>query len=92
MNSRINSIFISVLFLCVSSQNTVLKVFETERNQFYRHKACKMYSTRSILMAFTFAEVPFILATSMAFSVVFYFFMGTSWTEWLLVKLLYYET
>lgn len=31
MNSRINSIFIAVLFLSVSSQNSVLNVFETER-------------------------------------------------------------
>lgn len=30
MNSRINSIFMAVLFLCVSSQNTVLSVFERE--------------------------------------------------------------
>jgi ABC-type multidrug transport system permease subunit len=76
MNSRINSIFMSVIFLCVNSQNTVLKVFEIERNMFYRHKAAKMYGTRSILMAFTFAEVPFILVTSMVFSVLFYFIMG----------------
>jgi ABC-type multidrug transport system permease subunit len=76
MNSRINSLFMSILFLCVNSQNSVLKVFETERNMFYRHKSSNMYSTRSVLMAFTFAEVPFILGTSIVFSVIFYFIMG----------------
>jgi hypothetical protein len=30
MNSRINSIFIAVIFLCVNAQNTVLKVVEAE--------------------------------------------------------------
>jgi ABC-2 type transporter len=30
MNSRINSVFMAVLFLCVSAQNTVLGVFEVE--------------------------------------------------------------
>jgi len=30
MTSRINSIFMAVIFLCVSAQNTVLGVFETE--------------------------------------------------------------
>lgn len=56
--------------------NTVLKVFETERNMFYRHRAANMYGTRSLVMAFTFAEVPFILLTSMIFSATFYFIMG----------------
>jgi ABC-type multidrug transport system permease subunit len=76
MNSRINSIFMSVLFMCVSSQNTVLKVFETERNMFYRHKNAKMYNTGAIIRAFTFAEIPFILMTSTAFTLIFYFFLG----------------
>jgi ABC-type multidrug transport system permease subunit len=76
MNSRMNAIFISVLFMCVSSQNTVLKVFETERNMFYRHNNAKMYGTGAIVRAFTFAEIPFILMTSTAFTVIFYFFLG----------------
>ena len=76
MNSRINSIFMSVIFMCVSSQNTVLAVFETERNMFYRHKNAKMYSTGAIVRAFTFAEIPFILMTSTAFTLIFYFFLG----------------
>jgi hypothetical protein len=42
MNSRVNSIFISILFLSVNALNTVLAVFEFERNMFYRHKAANM--------------------------------------------------
>ena len=42
MNSRANSIYIAVLFLCVNAHNTVLAVFEFERNMFYRHKAANM--------------------------------------------------
>jgi ABC-2 type transporter len=76
MNSRVNSIFISIIFMCVSAQNTVLKVFEMERNMFYRHKHAKMYRIGAILKAFAFAEVPFILVTSAAFTVIFYFFLG----------------
>ena len=76
MNSRINSIFMSVLFMCVSSQNTVLAVFETERNMFYRHRNAKMYGTGAIVRAFTFAEIPFILMSSTAFTLIFYFFLG----------------
>jgi ABC-type multidrug transport system permease subunit len=78
MNSRINSMYVAVLFLCVNAMNTVLHVFERERNMFYRHRAANMYCSRAILWAFTLAEVPFILLTSTAFSVLFYFIMGFS--------------
>ena len=76
MSSRINSIFIAVLFLYVSALNTVLAVFESERNMFYRHKASNMYDSRAILMGFTLAEVPFVFMASIVFSVTFYFIMG----------------
>lgn len=76
MNSRVNSIFIAVLFTCVSAQNTVLSVFENERNMFYRHKAATMYGAAAFTRAFTLAEIPFIMMASMVFSVLFYFIMG----------------
>ncbi|GKY93223.1 hypothetical protein MPSEU_000290000 [Mayamaea pseudoterrestris] len=74
--SRINSIFISVLFMCVNAQNTVLGIFENERNMFYRHKSANMYGSTPILVAYTLAELPFILLTGAVFSVLFYFIMG----------------
>ena len=43
MNSRVTSIYITAMFLAVNAQNTVLPVFEMERNMFYRHKAALMY-------------------------------------------------
>ena len=76
MISRINSIFISVLFCCVNAQNTVLGVFENERNMFYRHKSANMYGSTPILIAYTLAEIPFILLTGAVYSVLFYFIMG----------------
>jgi ABC-type multidrug transport system permease subunit len=54
----------------------VLKVFETERDMFYRHRNAKMYSTKSIIRAFTLAEIPFIIMTSTAFTLIFYFLLG----------------
>jgi ABC-type multidrug transport system ATPase subunit/ABC-type multidrug transport system permease subunit len=76
MASRINSIFISVLFMLVNAQNTVLGVFENERNMFYRHKSANMYGASAVLVAYTLAEIPFILLTSIIFCVLFYFIMG----------------
>ncbi len=69
MNSRVTSIYISALFLGVNAMNTVLPVFEMERNMFYRHKASLMYDHKAITSAFTFVEVPFIFLASMVFCV-----------------------
>jgi len=51
MNSRVNSVYISVIFICVNSLNTVLAVFEKERNMFYHHKASKMYKSGAVLVS-----------------------------------------
>eukprot|EP00522_Entomoneis_paludosa_P012046 CAMPEP_0172443714 /NCGR_PEP_ID=MMETSP1065-20121228/3929_1 /TAXON_ID=265537 /ORGANISM="Amphiprora paludosa, Strain CCMP125" /LENGTH=1500 /DNA_ID=CAMNT_0013194039 /DNA_START=53 /DNA_END=4555 /DNA_ORIENTATION=+ len=76
MNSVFNSAFIAILFLSVSSQNTVLTFFEKERNMFYRHKAANMYDSTAVLRAYTLAEFPFIMIASLLFVVPFYFMMG----------------
>jgi len=78
MNSRINSIFIAVVFLAVNALNTVLAVFESERNMFYRHKAALMYDSSVIARALTLAEIPFIFMAATIFMVLFYFIMGVS--------------
>uniref|UniRef100_A0A7S2YLL6 ABC transporter domain-containing protein n=1 Tax=Entomoneis paludosa TaxID=265537 RepID=A0A7S2YLL6_9STRA len=76
MSSVINSVFIAILFLCVGAENTVLNVFEKERNMFYRHKAASMYDSAAVLRAHTLAELPFIFICSMLFTLPFYFMMG----------------
>ena len=76
MNSRVTSIYITALFLGVNAMNTVLPVFEMERNMFYRHKASLMYDHRAITLAFTLVEVPFIFLSSMVFCLLWYFTVG----------------
>jgi hypothetical protein len=78
MNSRVNSVFIAVIFLAVNSLYAVLGVFEIERNMFYRHKAALMYDSSAIAQALTLAELPFIFLASTVFMVLFYFIMGVS--------------
>lgn len=78
MNSRINSIFMALIFMCVYGQNSVLLVFQSERNMFYRHKAAKMYSPAAILGSLTVAEIPFLFLTATVFTLAFYFIMGFS--------------
>ncbi|CAB9509295.1 Pleiotropic ABC efflux transporter of multiple drugs CDR1 [Seminavis robusta] len=76
MNSRATTIFIATIFLGVSAFNTVLAVFEAERNMYYRHSAALMYDQKALLMSFTFAELPFVMLVSCVFVVLFYFIMG----------------
>mmetsp|Transcript_3949 Transcript_3949/g.7759 ORF Transcript_3949/g.7759 Transcript_3949/m.7759 type:complete len:597 (+) Transcript_3949:1359-3149(+) len=78
MNSRVTSIYITVLFLGVNAFNTILPVYEVERNMFYRHKAALMYGYRAFNKAWTLAEIPFILFSAMIFCVCFYFLVGFS--------------
>ena len=47
LNSIMNSIYVSMLFLSVNALNTILSLFEFERNMFYRHKAAGMYGARA---------------------------------------------
>mmetsp|Transcript_5321 Transcript_5321/g.13445 ORF Transcript_5321/g.13445 Transcript_5321/m.13445 type:complete len:1489 (+) Transcript_5321:283-4749(+) len=76
LNSVFNSIFVATLFLSVSSQNTILNVFEKERNMYYRHREARMYSSWALLQAYTVAEYPFIAISAAFFVVPFYFLMG----------------
>ncbi|KAL7540199.1 hypothetical protein ACHAXR_009936 [Thalassiosira sp. AJA248-18] len=76
MSSRVTSVYITVLFLGVNALNTVLPVFEMERNMFYRHKASLMYDYRAITLAFTLVEAPFILLSSLVFCLLWYFTVG----------------
>lgn len=39
-----------------------------KRNMYYRHKAANMYRSGSILVAYTIAELPFIVISSLTFS------------------------
>ena len=76
MNSRVTSVYITVLFLGVNAMNTVLPVFEMERNMFYRHKSSLMYDYRAITLAFTLVEIPFICLASLVFTLLWYFTVG----------------
>jgi len=76
LNSIMNSIYISVIFLCVNAYNTILPLFEFERNMFYRHKAAGMYGTRAIGFGFTISELPYIFATATIFTMLFYWILG----------------
>jgi ABC-2 type transporter len=76
MNSIMNSIYLSILFLNINAMNTVLALFEFERNMFYRHKAAEMYSARALVLGFTVSEFPYIFAAGTVFTMLFYWILG----------------
>jgi ABC-type multidrug transport system permease subunit len=76
MNSRVTSLYIAAIFLAMNSFNSILDVFQLERNMMYRHKFAAMYDELAFLLAFVVAEVPFVLVTSMLFVAPFYFLVG----------------
>ena len=56
--------------------NMVLPVFEDIRDLYYRHKASLMYRERSLVVATTIVELPFVILSSLTFSSIFYFMVG----------------
>lgn len=76
MRSRLTTVYLSFLIIAINGMNTVLSFFEAERNMFYRHKSAMMYDTPAISTAFTLAEIPFLLGTSLLYTTIFYFMIG----------------
>lgn len=76
MRSRMTTIYLSFLVCAINGMITVLTFFEAERNMFYRHKSALMYDNKAVAVAFTIAECPFLLGTSLLYTTIFYFLLG----------------
>jgi len=76
MRSRMTTVYLSFLIIAINGMNTVLSFFEAERNMFYRHKSALMYDTPAVSTAYTLAEIPFLLGTSLLYTTIFYFMIG----------------
>eukprot|EP00547_Thalassionema_nitzschioides_P003473 CAMPEP_0194202806 /NCGR_PEP_ID=MMETSP0156-20130528/2735_1 /TAXON_ID=33649 /ORGANISM="Thalassionema nitzschioides, Strain L26-B" /LENGTH=1424 /DNA_ID=CAMNT_0038928407 /DNA_START=109 /DNA_END=4383 /DNA_ORIENTATION=+ len=76
MNSRVTTIYMSFTIIAIFGSNSVLAFFEAERNMYYRHKAALMYDTTAIALAFTLAEIPFLVGSCLLYTTIFYFMIG----------------
>lgn len=76
MSSRVTTIYMSFNIIAIFGMNSVLAFFEAERNMYYRHKAALMYDTTAIAIAFTLAEIPFLIGTCLLYTTIFYFMIG----------------
>eukprot|EP00298_Acanthocystis_sp_HF-20_P016123 c21384_g3_i2.p1 GENE.c21384_g3_i2~~c21384_g3_i2.p1 ORF type:complete len:256 (-),score=101.53 c21384_g3_i2:11-778(-) len=74
--SRISIVFVAIIFSCVINLTSVLEVIATERAVFYREQAANMYRPIPYALSFTVAEIPYLIFSTLLFSVVFYFTVG----------------
>ncbi|GAB9473803.1 hypothetical protein Gpo141_00010950 [Globisporangium polare] len=76
INGGVGMIFLTTLFNGVISFNSVLPIASEERASFYREKASQMYHPFWYFLGSTVAEIPYVLASTLVFTVIFYPFVG----------------
>ncbi|CAK4186532.1 unnamed protein product [Aphanomyces euteiches] len=68
-NSGVGMIYLSAIFLCLISFNSVLPLATADREAFYRERASQTYSS-------TVAELPYVFFTGFLFTAIFFPFVG----------------
>lgn len=74
--SRTAVIFITTMFCGIVGMVTVLPVFFAERPVFYREQQSNMYNVALYSFSFLLVELPYVLVSSCAFVVLFFFIVG----------------
>lgn len=74
--SRCAVIFITSLFCGVLSMINAVPVFSAERPVFYREQQSRMYSVFMYCLAMFLIEIPYLLMSSLSFTLPFFFIVG----------------
>lgn len=74
--SRTAVIFITTMFCGIVGMITVFPVFFSERPVFYREQQSNMYNVGLYSFSFLIVEIPYIIVSSGAFVVLFFFIVG----------------
>ncbi|KAH9181722.1 hypothetical protein AeNC1_016302, partial [Aphanomyces euteiches] len=69
-------IYMTALFLCLISFNSVLPLTVLDREAFYRERASQTYSTFWYFIGSTVAELPYVFFNGFLFTAIFYPFVG----------------
>ncbi|OQR89638.1 ATP-binding Cassette (ABC) Superfamily, partial [Achlya hypogyna] len=72
----VGMIFMTSLFIGLISFNSVLPLASEERASFYRERASQTYNALWYFVGTTLAEIPYVFATTFAFAIIFYPFVG----------------
>ncbi|OQR89249.1 ATP-binding Cassette (ABC) Superfamily [Thraustotheca clavata] len=75
-NGGVGMIFMTSLFIGMISFNSVLPLASEERASFYRERASQTYSALWYFVGSTLAEIPYVFATTIIFTIIFYPFVG----------------
>ncbi|CAM9211888.1 unnamed protein product [Ectocarpus fasciculatus] len=74
--SRCAVIYITLLFCGVIGMMSVQPVIFAERPAFYREQHAEMYDVRIYTIANALVEVPYLIASSVIFTIIFFFIVG----------------
>ncbi|POM65844.1 ABC Superfamily [Phytophthora palmivora] len=91
-NAGVGLVFISTVFLGIIGFNSVMPVAAEERTAFYRERASETYHALWYFVAGTLVEIPYVLLSALAFSIIFFPSVGftgfsTFINYWLVVSL-----
>ncbi|KAH9181331.1 hypothetical protein AeNC1_016693, partial [Aphanomyces euteiches] len=86
-------VFMTTLFVGIIAFNSVVPIAVEERASYYRERASQTYNALWYFLAGTIVEIPYVLVTTLIFTVIFYPFVGFSGSVgdviiyWLLLSL-----
>ncbi|KAG2783861.1 Pleiotropic drug resistance protein 3 [Phytophthora cactorum] len=70
VNSGLGMIFCTAAFLGIVSLNSAVPVTSEERASFYRERASQTYNSFWYFLGFTVAEIPYVLVSSLLFTII----------------------
>jgi hypothetical protein len=70
VNSGLGMVFCTTAFLGIVSLNSAVPVTSEERAPFYRERASQTYNSFWYFLGFTLAEIPYVLASSLLFTII----------------------
>ncbi|GMF16543.1 unnamed protein product [Phytophthora lilii] len=70
VNSGLGMLFCTTAFLGIVSLNSAVPVASEERAAFYRERASQTYNSFWYFLGFTLAEIPYVLVSSLLFTVI----------------------
>jgi ABC-type multidrug transport system ATPase subunit len=76
LNSGVGMVFMASLFQAMISFQSVLPMTCAERASFYRERASQTYNAFYYFVGATLAEIPFVVLSSLVFTVIFYPMVG----------------
>lgn len=88
--ARIGVIYITTLFIGVIGLQTVVPVAFDDRPPFYRERQSNMYSTVIYTIVNTLVEIPYLIVTSFAFVLPFFYIVGFNNIGNVAEKFMYY--